>query len=196
MPTFAQAGITILETLEPWWAPLTLLLLVAGFGLTLWQLHALIRTHADNHEWHRRKAAQDCSESFKERVPNAELLHEHLEYLTRSKPISDEEIAKIEQHPQLADACHSMLNYLEALARGISQKVFDERVVKSAKLAMMTRAYKIFTPYIEHRRKKLGHTTYWEELERLVKKWEYKASAKPLREATGFLRRLLRRQES
>jgi len=149
------------------------------------QLKLLKKTHADNHDWNRRKAAQDAAMLRQKRftTENIRLINEELDYLNSSDPIPLKTFkAKVKSEPNLKGACHNFLNYYEALARGVNQRIYDEEVTKEALKTVMTKAFNRFFPYIQHRRSTLNPEA-WSNLENLVNKWSHEKSP-PLRDKT------------
>lgn len=165
---------TVIQFLEKWdpiWEPLALLVLIGGFVYTAIQVHLLRQGQRGNHDWNRRKAAQDITTAFNERVHQPELLEKLLQYNERKKPIpADDLLAAFKASPSLGLTVHTLLNYYEALARGINQQIFDEKVIKAAKRSVMIRTFRLFEPYIKQRR--LFTSDAWSELEGMVVTWE------------------------
>lgn len=123
-------------------------LLIAG--ISVWLAY---RTLKSDHEWNRRKAAQDASSLFGSRIEGRELLNVHYDYASSNDSISLEGIRnEFQSDDKLRPAVHSLLDYYELLARGVKTQIYDEDVVRRAWKGGMTRAVGRFRPYIEHRR--------------------------------------------
>jgi len=133
------------------------------------QIKLLVNTHSDNHEWNRRSATQETLMS----LTLSGTIDKAVSYLLeqdRTTPIPKDEIfAKFKEHPDLQTETHIMLNFFEALARGVKYGIYDEDIIKNARHGSMRRCLIVLREYINHSREQ--NHKYWIELEQLVQKW-------------------------
>ena len=152
----------------------SILLLAASVGYAAKQMRA-------NHDWNRRKAAQDATMLLTQLVPDIEVLDDALGHSTLRDPIPLERITTaIEENPRLLRALHRYLNYYEALARGVRQAIYDERIIKVTCRGIMRQNWVQFEQYIAHRRNS-GSPKAWTELEDLLNKWQAEEHEEPMR---------------
>ena len=170
---------------------LNLFLLLVGFIFAYFQLRGAkieIRTlnahHADNHDWNRRYAAQEALRNYNYSLLSSPL-QTSFDYLNSldSIPVSQIE-EKFAENTELQSDLHQLLNYYEALARGINQGIFDENVIKSARRNAMVRCERSFRNYIEKRRQNVSPRA-WIELSHITMKWAREDSDVELRPLTG-----------
>ncbi len=142
------------------------------------QLKALQQIHRDNHDWNRRKAAQDATLSLFEGWGQQELLNTELDYIRRRDAIPITEIdEKCKTNPELLRAIHNCLNFYEALARGVLQQVFDSDIIKGTSRGVMKQNLHNFGPYIQ-RRRDTGSERAWIDTEQLLKIWQQEDDAR------------------
>ena len=136
------------------------------------QVQLLRRQHEDNHDWNRRLAAQQTILEYREIQSMVETMSEHFDFHNRTEgiPVADFE-AKFKEVNHLQSRLHTVLNYFEALARGVRQDIYDEKVIKNSFRGHMIRVYESFKYYIESRRRKLHNPKIWVELEELSESW-------------------------
>lgn len=193
------------------WA--TFVLLVLGFLVTFLQLRSVIHQHKENHEWSRRKAAEDVCTNYAGDISFRILLETYLDWSERTEPIPYEEIrsigeqadlaqahvvediaaeagkAPVSTHPsdkpsaRIAAAIHRQLNYYESFSRGIDEGVYDEKIIKRAFFGQMRHSLYILMPYITERRKM--NPKVWEDFEQLVNDWKLAEKEKAKRAKTG-----------
>ena len=168
-----------------------IVLLIVGFIFAYLQLRgarAEIRTlnvhHADNHDWNRRHAAQEALRNYNYSLLSSPL-QTSFDYLNSldSIPVSQIE-DKFSENTDLQSDLHQLLNYYEALARGINQGIFDEDVVKSARRNAMVRCERSFRNYIEKRRQNVSPRA-WVELSHITTRWAAENSDVEIRGLTG-----------
>ena len=88
------------------------------------QIRIMRKSHAEDHLWKRRKAAQDATQLYAQRVGGTEKLQEAFNYIDRKDPIPLEEIqTKFTADATLKSNLHKLLNYFESLARGVSTNI-------------------------------------------------------------------------
>ncbi len=140
------------------------------------QVNAVYETLKANHEWNRRKAAQDALLQRPQRVSNSKLLDETFRYLDTTSDQFPLEVVKeaCQKNPEVKRALHSFLNYYEGLARGVQQEVYDDEVVRIACRGIMKRTLERYRGYIADRRKMSPHKEAWTQMEKLCKKWDEK----------------------
>lgn len=143
------------------------------------QLRLLIRTHADNHEWNRRIAAQEAVAQVNT-TAKTEDLNARFNYIAHSDPVPLAEVNEaFEEDPGLRVKLNVLLNSYEGLARGVFLGIYSEAVIKSARRSPMLRTFNAFREYINHRRIS-GSPLVWVEYEKIIDKWtaEQKATVK------------------
>lgn len=161
--------------------------IIAAAGLLVTAVSAFLAylTFRAQHKWSRRKAAQEATLLFNQRVKGRDLLKEHLDYVSSFDPIPLAQLdEKFGEEPELKPAVHSLLNYFEMLARGINQHIYDEEIVRTAWKGAMIRAIDRFRPYIKRRRKQSSKNA-WRELEGIVDEWRHRDTKVSRRAATG-----------
>lgn len=125
-----------------------------------------------NHDWNRRKAAQDATLMYCQVVTGMRSLDDHFSFMTRTDPIPCSEINPVlEEYPEVRASIRDLLNYYEALARGVIQGVYDEEVMRASKRSAAFKAYDKLMPYIRQQRKIFSSPTLWDHFESLVSKW-------------------------
>lgn len=140
--------------------------------------------HQDNHDWNRRNAAQEALRQYNYSLLSSSL-QEVFDYLSLKEAIPLETIQEgFRQNPNIKSELHQLLNYYEALARGVHQGVFDEGIVKAARKNAMIIAARGFGSYIDDRRKNINPYA-WTELSALTLKWISADQAMPYRQVTG-----------
>jgi hypothetical protein len=133
-------------------------------------VEASLKIHRENHDFQRRYAAQEALRSYDYSVLSGPLETE-FRFLENAEPISLRRIQEaFRANSELQRDLHQLLNYYEALARGVRQGVFCEDVVKAGRRKAMIVAANSFQTYIEHRRKQLNPQA-WTELTQLCHKW-------------------------
>ncbi|MCP4755700.1 MAG: DUF4760 domain-containing protein [Proteobacteria bacterium] len=144
------------------------------------QIRTMWKSHAEDHLWKRRKAAQDATLLYVQRVGGTENLQQAFDYIDRKDPISLEKIqAKFSADATLKSRLHKLLNYFESLARGVSTKIYDERIIQVAWDGPMVRTMYKFSAYIENRRDTVSPDA-WRELESVVTRWKADGSRSDL----------------
>lgn len=161
-----------------------------GVGLlyTVKQIKLLIKSHSDNHEWNRRKVAQDASLMYSQLTEGNNLLNKHFAYITSSEPVTIETMhEEFKNESKLKQQLHRLLNYFNSLCRGVNHKLYDEKIIKSSWGGVIMRTYGQFKPYILWYRKNVSEDA-WFDTERLVNQWEHESSASKVtpRKATGL----------
>lgn len=142
-----------------------ILLLSASIWYAAKQLRA-------NHDWNRRKAAQDATMLLIQQAPDTRLLDDALHHTVVRDPIPLEVVNKaVEDNAEVRRALHRYLNHYENLARGVRQGVYDEKIIMTACRGIMSRNWVRFGHYIAHRRS-AGSPSAWSELELLLNKWQ------------------------
>lgn len=161
------------------------LIMVAGFYLAFTQLREIRKTHQENHDWNRRIAAQEALRSYPYSILSADL-QEEFDYLNKSDSISIEKIKEaFDRAPNLQKDLHQLLNFYESLARGIHQQIFDEDVVKAARMGAMIRTERAFRNYI-NRRREISSPNAWSDYTRIVSHWRSEIEPKViLKDKTG-----------
>jgi len=131
-------------------------------GLTTGQLDLLKKSYVDQHEWNRRKAAQDAIENTQKSIgEDAPLLNDKFQIMTSYDTIPLQRIRdECDADPKVRMAIHRRLNTFETLALGVQLGVYDEDVLKAAYKEVFRRTLNRFTEYINHRRN-LETDTLW-----------------------------------
>lgn len=147
---------------------ISLVLIVATIGAALYQLRA-------NHEWNRRKAAQDAilnKVSLNDETISRPLIAA-FNHIADKDPISLDDINSAiaaEDGEIVRRAIHAYLNSFEAIARGVEHHIYDKDVIGDACGDLMTRVFSRYYNYIEHRRNN-GSPRAWRFLERFSQEW-------------------------
>jgi len=134
------------------------------------EIRTLNLHHAENHEWNRRIAAQEALRLYNYNLQSSSL-RASFDYLNCFDSIPLETISKeFEANKNLQSDLHELLNFFEALARGIHQGLFDELVIKSARRTDLVRCERAFRNYIDKRRDTVN-SRVWVELSHLAAEW-------------------------
>ena len=72
----------------------------------------------------------------------------------------------------LANQIQEVLNSYEIISTGVFENTFDEEIVKKLMKGNLDKAFYIFKDYIIHLREHYKRNAIYENLEKLVKKWE------------------------
>jgi hypothetical protein len=163
-----------IETIKALLQGATLLILLIGLWLTIRQLQLLTKSNVDQHDWNRRKAAQDAVvSSTREIEKDTLLLDDKFKIMSRTDPFSLDEIRQqLNADEKVKIALNKRFNTLEALALGVHQGVFDEEVVKTGYRMLFRRTLLLFRAYMEHRRNTTGSPRVWREVDTLSQEWE------------------------
>lgn len=158
----------------------------AGIQLkkTTEQLRTAYKINESDHDWNRRKAAQDALKEYNQSIISIELQSE-FDYLNCVESIPLKKIEEgFNKHQNLRAELHKLLNFYEGLARGIFQKVYDEEVIKAARYNAMKKVFRAFNSYITHRREKSSSLFAWSDLESLLVRWKADEKNETRRSAT------------
>jgi uncharacterized protein YfaT (DUF1175 family) len=135
------------------------------------QISEIARIDTQQHDWNRRLAAQDALRHYDYTWFSSPLQSE-FDYFNQDDAIPVKQVLKkFKENEEVQSYLIRLLNYYEALARGINQGIFDEQVIKCARRNAMIKAHRSFRNYIDHRRKNANEMA-WVELSDLVTKWE------------------------
>ena len=168
----SQEGVdmTALEMVMALAAIATAVFVGLGVLYAVQQLRVLVRSHADNHEWNRRVAAQEAIARISTSV-RGEDIQAKFKYVGRPDPVPLQEVLQaFEEDPGLRMKLNRLLNGYEGLARGVFLAVYSEAVVKNARRGPMIHTFTAFSEYINHRRQS-GSPRAWIEYETLVEDW-------------------------
>ena len=150
-----------------------------------YQLKLLRKTHVDNHEWNRRKSAQDLAMNLNQILGDTAVLHERLQVINRKESIPLKEIlGAIEEDSTLQLKIQKVLNIYSSVASGILNGVYDRKIIEEARKGAMIKTYDAFSSYINHRREE-SIPTLWESLESLTNEWKRDLTISNKRELTG-----------
>lgn len=157
---------------------------VIALTFTARQIRLLAANYRDLHEWNRRKAAQDASEKWGDFAEDAIRLSEAFHFDKHHHVANLETIVELfGANKTLEASLHRILNYLETLAIGVRNGVFDEEIIKFGFRLIMPRTLRRYGPYVDHRRDKVGQV--WIELSELVQRWEKDENTRSARTLTG-----------
>jgi hypothetical protein len=147
-------------------------ILAIGLWLTLRQLRLLRQSYVDQHDWNRRKAAQDAIQTTQKSIgEDTPLLNEKFQVMTSYDTIPLDQIRdECDADPKVRMAIHRRLNTFEELAVGVHQGVFDEDVLNAAYKEVFRRTRNRFREYIDHRRS-IGTDAAWKEFDNLTQEW-------------------------
>lgn len=131
------------------------------------------QSHEEEYLWRRKIAAQEALASYSSSVVLSDLQKQlnYLEIGRRGCIDLDELEQKLEASPDLRADLHRLLNYYEALARGVLQGLYDDEVIKAGRRGAMNRAYSGFECYIVKRRDS-GSPNAWIDFETLIRRWD------------------------
>lgn len=162
---------------------LTFLIALIGLVYVGIQLKASYRIHSANHDWNRRMAAQSALKEYSQSILISGLQTE-FNYLNRIEAIPLSDItAGFNNHPNLQNELHQLLNFYEGLARGVFHRIYDENVIKSGRRGAMTRASRAFDAYMKNRRATLSPNA-WSNMDALVAKWIHEEKSQQARPPT------------
>ncbi len=163
---------------------ITLIVLTVGLYYSGRQLHLIQKAFTHDHDWRRRVSAQEALLSFSDGVEHWKELEDAFNYMDAQKAIGIEKIEEeIQKKPSLKVTLGSLLNFYEMLAVGVSQGVYDEKLISLARGRAMIHVYYIFEQYIK---KTQGHyPSVWTNMETLVNRWKHEKTEKSHRNKTG-----------
>ncbi|MGZ8947368.1 MAG: DUF4760 domain-containing protein [Methylococcaceae bacterium] len=70
------------------------------------------------------------------------------------------------------EAIRTMLNFIEHIAIGIKNDIYDETILKEQRYTAVTSLLDMTNKYIATRRSQSGHHTLYQDFERLAEKWK------------------------
>jgi len=150
-----------------------------------YQLILIRKAHQDDHEWNRRKSAQDLTMELTESLGDTAILHERLQIINRKEPIPLDEILKaIKEDPVLQLKIQKVLNIYSVVASGVLNGVYDKEIIEKARRKAMIATYDAFSAYITYRRKE-SIPTLWFSLESIVNGWKNELTSSETRELIG-----------
>ena len=150
-----------------------------------YQLKLIRKTHVDNHDWNRRKAAQDLTMELTETLGDTAILHQRLQVINRKEAIPlDEILEAIEEDPVLQLKIQKVLNIYSVVSSGILNGVYDKEIIENSRRKAMIKTFDAFSAYITYRRKE-SIPTLWSPLESIVNKWKSDLTITETRELTG-----------
>lgn len=142
-----------------------------GLVVAAIQISRNTRAHRENHDWNRRYAAQQALIEGRDELEVKRQIEEAFEMIKDQRRLPLESIkAKLESDRGLIVALHRLLNIYEGYARGITQRIYDNEVIKAGRKTVMLRTFDIFQEYILHRRS-IGSPAAWEQLEAITNEW-------------------------
>lgn len=167
---------TLYEVVSTALAAISLVLVLVGLVFVCIQisgarreLKTLNRHQAENHDWHRRVAAQEALSKFNYSILSSPL-QVSFDFLNLNDPIPIQSIEEeLKKNPNLQNELHELLNYYEGLARGINQGILDETVVKTGRRTEVERCEKAFREYIFKRRG--FNPRAWRQLTNIAERW-------------------------
>lgn len=137
-----------------------------------YQLKLIRKTHSDNHDWNRRKAAQDLTVELVATLSETSDLHKALNVINRTEPIPVSEILDaINKDPSIQLKINKVLNLYSSLSRGVSSGIYDEDVIWISRGEAMLKTYNSFSSYIIYRRNE-SLPNVWRSFEQLANKWK------------------------
>ena len=167
---------------------ISLLFLVISILYAGRQLKLLRLTHADNHDWNRRFAAQKAINEMQKIMPMTVRINEVFGHENTLEAIPFEKVKEVfKSDKKLQTELHQVLNAYEALARGILQGIYDEEVVYEGRRSAMIKVYEQFLPYIRNRRTVMQQNCLYDMTETMVNRWKARISQRVDREKLGDL---------
>ncbi len=150
------------------------------------QLKLTYLIHADNHDWNRRKAAQDLTMQINELFSDMAALHKKLNIINRVEPIPISEIKEeINNDPSVQLSINKVLNIYDGVARGVLSGIYDRSIIETARKSTMIKTYDAFSSYIYDRRKK-RIPTLWNDYESIINQWKSEITKQDPRKKTGL----------
>jgi RecB family endonuclease NucS len=150
-----------------------------------YQVKLLRKTHTDNHDWNRRKSAQDLTMELNNTLKDTEILHQKLNVINREEPIPLQEILDaIQEDPAMQLMINKVLNIYSSIARGILNGVYDREIIEISRRTAMIDTYNAFSSYVMYRRDERG-SDVWGRLESVVNRWKNEKTTQKSRDLTG-----------
>ena len=138
----------------------TLVVIVVTAYIAVRHLREGTQSRRETHEWNRRIETQRALFAFQIEIKGAwKALDSKFDYHDDGNPVTANEVkAAFIEDGELKTHLFDMLNFYEAIARGIDFKIYDEEMVKAARKNAMIRVANYFRPYIrQYRREKNPH---------------------------------------
>ncbi len=158
---------------------------VVGLVYAGYQIRLLRQTHRDNHDWNRRKCAQEIVMEVGMNISNFRDLSRDLNLFNRHEPIPLSELDEaFKENPDLELKVLEILNIFEGLARGIKHNVYDRDIVTNARRFSMIRMHEALMNYLTNRKKERSVEIY-PNFDALVNEWRMEKSAVDNRQSTG-----------
>ena len=152
---------------------------------TGFQIYLLRKVHRDNHEWNRRKSAQDLTIDIGSRISDYNDLSVAFNLFNRTEAIPLDEInTKFAENPSLELKVLEFLNLFNIMARGVIEGVYDEEIIYKARSTSMIKTFEALKQYIEKRKNERGIDIY-SSIEALVNEWKNKNTLVKRRRITG-----------
>ena len=163
-------SMTEYEIYSLWMSGVGVLLIVPGLFFAGYQIRQNTLVQRANQIWNMKVSAQQAIAAAHEVELKMQLERELL-YISNSKRIGISVfLEKIEKNPELTAGINHLLNVYERYARGITQQIYDEEIIKNARGVAMIKMFDVFVEYIEYRREQ-DHPALYDEFENIVKKW-------------------------
>ena len=147
---------------------LIFIVLIITAGIAYIQLKA-------NHDWNRRQLALIEMKKNRAKYRKAlKIIDKHLDYNRREESYTLKKITKAikkNKTKKLYNSIIIILDYFEYLSLGISQKVFDEEVIKASTETSFIKVHKMFKAYIQNLRETRNANKLYFELEKICTKW-------------------------
>jgi hypothetical protein len=176
---------TTYEEVSLWVTGAGSLFVFIGLWIAAKQISENTRSHRENHDWNRRYAAQQALVEGRDELEVKRQIEASFEVVKEQRRLPIEFIlAKFEQDKALIVALHRLLNIYEGYARGITQRIYDDDVIKAGRKTVMIRTFDIFHEYIAYRRK-IGSVEAWMELEAITDQWRYEDTRLTYRKPTA-----------
>jgi len=147
---------------------LTLLAIVVSVWFIICQIKK-------EHEWHRRKSAQDLNERLGE--GETAMVRKKLGIIAHWYDL-DHTYANITGEANDMDEVDylvkSYLNFLEGIALGVKHAVYDEEIAFQYFGGILTEVFRWSRPYVNERRKASGTSIMYIETETVAERWQQK----------------------
>lgn len=161
-----------------------LAVLISVFYVAL-QLKLIRQTHVDNHDWNRRKAAQEITLELNNILADSDQLQRELNFMNRMETIPlDEVLEAIKKDSATQLRIGKILNAYNSVARGVLHGVYDKELIASARKNGMIKAFDSFQSYIIFRRKQ-SISSLWDNYESLINEWKSEMTVAKQRKNTG-----------
>lgn len=159
---------TFFQGLQAFGTLLTVGAIVAAFD----QVRAAKKQLSDARKWNKMSSALSFLPSVDQLSEWDQELEKEVKFVSRSNPLTDDELKAIYAKPEVELKLKNYLNVLEKYALAINIELVDERVAKRAFKTKMISHFREMKPFIQHLRAVRNAPTAFSELEKVCSRWE------------------------